>query len=593
MTQATAFYASQKINGVNFISPYPNAYLYTYRAGTDNLIATYKDQEGTENEQPLKLDENGSAVVFIVKGLAYKYVFKDDKGNVLGTFDNITQLAGADGGEPQPFNPTPEELEPYRGHRGAQGLSVIGEVGDEGPQGRRGADFYTAVQMINNQQIEIPAGISEVFITASGGGGAGANYSNCIFMYDFLSASQQTQQGNSELHLSYKYSNESGAQVYQSKNLQRQQDRDLAALYFLPGSGFAGQSTYRYKFTFDDNTIDHKVQAYIGNGGQHSTITSNLNGGNGTSTKIYIDDKLILELAGGVGGKQQFPYVSTAYTAAPSYTIYENQGMNHGTIYLKLTMGTGADTGYNRSRNFWNQNDNGNTDWFYTSYYKSNGSLWDNTPIYVAAYFREQGVQVSNGGNTTAAFPLKQTDNLKGEQSVFLNYYTSYQSYTNDPQGRDLYNSKKGVNPNTVVGYGCGGDCGYNYYFSPRDQNLNISTYGYTIPLMDMISAQYIYFADKTYLQGLGENLLKNFEPRVGDAVAYSPGIKTGSVPDGYWDSIDRLISNIKSKGLVYQGPGFYKLDYLTLKGANNVNAFGDNGQPGFVLLEYGNITEK
>lgn len=577
--KATAFYFNQKINGYRFHTPYKDAIMYTYEAGTTTLADTYSDSEGTLNSNPIQLSSEGSANVFIEQGKAYKYVFYKNGENI-AQYDNIKQLIGEDGGPPAPFNPTPEELAKYVGRDGVQGLSVIGPEGKIGKTGRQGPDFYTAVSMINNQEIEIPESITEIFITATGGGGAGANYTNCIFLYDVLSSRQTS--GN-ELAANYKYSEDSTT-IYQSKNASRQQDRDLAGLYFLPGSGYAGQSVYRFKYTFSDTTKSHKIQTYIGNGGKHSTTLGNLNGGNGESTKIYIDGKLVLELAGGVGGKQQMPSQTVPFVNIASYNVTENQGANTGVIYLKLTMSQ-----YDvRSQNDFFNNNAGNTVFYETSYHKTTGNLWTNTPIWVQLYFKEQSVIV--GANYSCAFPLSQTDNLKGGENVFSTYYNQYQSYNNGSMPW-MSNSKKTTNG--MIGKGAGGDCAYNYNQNAREQSLSISTFGYVQPMINWLSVQRFYFAEKTYLQKIGENILNNFEPYAGEASAYTPGVQKGPTDD-YWNSIDALITNLKNKGFVFQGPGLYMLNTNTvdLRGYNNADAFGDDGQDGYVLVEYGNLKD-
>lgn len=585
MSKATAFYFSQKVKDNNFHTPYANCYLYTYRAGTNTLIDTYKDQNETPNTNPILLDEQGSCTIFIAKGLSYKYVFKDAIGNTLATYDNIKQLAGADGGQPAPFNPTPEELEKFRGRPGVQGISVIGPDGEPGDQGLRGPDFYTSVQMLNNQEIQIPPGISEIYITASGGGGAGANFTNALFIYDVLSTTQQDQNDQSILQVVYK----DQSNINTSKNKNRHKDRDLAAIYFLPGSGYAGQAIYRYKIVFDDNTKYHTVQAYVGNGGTKSTSTTNLNGGNGSSTKIYVDDKLVLELAGGVGGKQQIPYLTNTFQAVSTLTIQENQGLNSGYLYVKLNMNKNS-----KQQNFYRENTRGDTDWADTSYYKKTGNTFTVQDISVKLYFREQGFNFN--ANYASAFPIKEIKNINGEKSIFDDYYSSYQKLTQESNtGNNLVNSKKTVNQNTSKGYGAGGDCAYNYYFSKSNQVVGLSTFGLTSYMLNVVSSFDFYFADKEYMKSVGQTLLKEFEPNAGDAEAYSPGITT-SIPDTFFNSLDVMITELKQRtgGLVFEGPGLYRIPtkFLETPGANNPDSYGDYGQPGFAIIEYGNITE-
>jgi hypothetical protein len=66
--------------------------LYTYQAGTTTPLATYTDQtEGTANANPVILDANGEALVWIGSN-SYKFVLKDSSDVTLYTWDNIAAV---------------------------------------------------------------------------------------------------------------------------------------------------------------------------------------------------------------------------------------------------------------------------------------------------------------------------------------------------------------------------------------------------------------------------------------------------------------------------------------------------------------------
>ena len=65
--------------------------LYTYAAGTTTPLATYTDHTGnTENTNPVILDSNGEAEVWIPNTTNYKYILKDADDVTLYTVDYIS-----------------------------------------------------------------------------------------------------------------------------------------------------------------------------------------------------------------------------------------------------------------------------------------------------------------------------------------------------------------------------------------------------------------------------------------------------------------------------------------------------------------------
>lgn len=70
-------------------APLAGGKLYTYAAGSLTPLATYTDQGGgTENANPVILDANGSANVWLAQA-SYKMTLKDSEGNIQWTVDNI------------------------------------------------------------------------------------------------------------------------------------------------------------------------------------------------------------------------------------------------------------------------------------------------------------------------------------------------------------------------------------------------------------------------------------------------------------------------------------------------------------------------
>ena len=63
----------------------------TYETGTANRLATFTDQGGlTENDNPLTLDTNGQADIWLLPNTQYRFVIKDSDGVILDTVDEIT-----------------------------------------------------------------------------------------------------------------------------------------------------------------------------------------------------------------------------------------------------------------------------------------------------------------------------------------------------------------------------------------------------------------------------------------------------------------------------------------------------------------------
>lgn len=70
-------------------APLAGGKLYTYEAGTTTPKATYVDRNGTPNTNPVIMDSEGYADVWIDSGY-YKFVLKDSLDNVLWTKDQLS-----------------------------------------------------------------------------------------------------------------------------------------------------------------------------------------------------------------------------------------------------------------------------------------------------------------------------------------------------------------------------------------------------------------------------------------------------------------------------------------------------------------------
>jgi hypothetical protein len=72
-------------NGV----PLAGGQLFSYVAGTTTPQATYSNPSGTTNANPVILDANGYADVWLNPAVPYKFVLEDANNNVLWTVDNV------------------------------------------------------------------------------------------------------------------------------------------------------------------------------------------------------------------------------------------------------------------------------------------------------------------------------------------------------------------------------------------------------------------------------------------------------------------------------------------------------------------------
>lgn len=73
--------------------------VHTYLGGTtDTREVTYSDNAGIENSNPVILDDNGEANIYLDDGVVYKFVIETDQGEIYDVQDNITSDGGVTSG---------------------------------------------------------------------------------------------------------------------------------------------------------------------------------------------------------------------------------------------------------------------------------------------------------------------------------------------------------------------------------------------------------------------------------------------------------------------------------------------------------------
>lgn len=583
MIKATNFYSNMFDK---FKTDLPNGKLNVYLENTTTYADTFKDSAGTiPNSNPIILDGKGECSVFFNQDITVDYIIEDAEGVVQYEFYGLRQLMGKDGGEPAPFDPTPEELEKFRGRPGIQGRSTIGPDGFDGARGQKGYPFYSNVTLTSNQEFTVPVGVPEVFITASAGGGAGASWSPFFYLYDRLSTNQGPA---SQAPISLSYKLEEDGQVLQSRNETTQPTKDFVALTLAPASGFAGQSVFRKKISFSDTTKEHKINVFIGSGGVWSS--SNLNGGDGTSTKIYVDDKLEVELKGGAGGQQQLPMNGSSNVPDFGTAGYLrlNKGYNTNAFYVKLS------NPYFPSYSYI-ENNSGNSEWFKTQYRRKLNGIFEYKDVWIASYYKQV---LASSLKPKSCIPLVESDEIKGEFNTFLDEYSAYPFL-----GEAISMRSVGAGIKTIRsqgrGAGAGGDCAFQFNnLNNRDYRSTIEIYSNIVNQSASTSYQFILF-NKEELISMQKRLMMNFETR--DFMTYTPGIE--DIPannDPYWQSLNTMQTNLlgivnhnPQSIMLYTSSGFYQTNLLKIVQSEDLSiTHGDNGQDGYCYIEFGSLTD-
>src|SRR2546425_13013988 len=77
--------------------PLAGGFVHTYEAGSSTAHAAYSDNAGTPHANPIELDSEGRAVIYLASTLLYKFVVTDAAAMVLYTQDNVGLPAFVEG----------------------------------------------------------------------------------------------------------------------------------------------------------------------------------------------------------------------------------------------------------------------------------------------------------------------------------------------------------------------------------------------------------------------------------------------------------------------------------------------------------------
>lgn len=94
--------------------PLSGGKVHTYAAGTTTPLASYSDDSGTANSNPVILAVDGTATIYLTTGTEYKFVITDADDVLIYTQDNIAvtgigqfveSVTGLNTNNADPFNP--------------------------------------------------------------------------------------------------------------------------------------------------------------------------------------------------------------------------------------------------------------------------------------------------------------------------------------------------------------------------------------------------------------------------------------------------------------------------------------------------------
>jgi len=101
----TTVFLSPLGNGFNFATtgwlPLAGGKVYTYQAGTTTPMPTYTTADGdTQNDNPIILGVDGRPPqgIWLVQGMAYKFLLADSLDNPIQTYDDLTGINDISGG---------------------------------------------------------------------------------------------------------------------------------------------------------------------------------------------------------------------------------------------------------------------------------------------------------------------------------------------------------------------------------------------------------------------------------------------------------------------------------------------------------------
>lgn len=249
--------------------------VYTLVSGTGTPQATYQDHAATIlNSNPVILDGNGEAKIFLIPGVEYTISLVDSTDVTLWSYDGVRTPVGEDGDPGGPKGPDGDQ-----GPQGIQGIQgIVGIGGLAGNKGIKGQSFVTEVEFTaagSSTSWTVPDGITQIFITGIGGGGCGS-----------IPVVQVPVSGAAAPYFS--------------------SDPGLGLFYSSGGSGGPGQFAYRVPFSVTPGDI---LMVKVGAGGSASGFP------NGTPSSV-VGSGINLVGAGGQAGSPAQPTKSPSFPFA-------------------------------------------------------------------------------------------------------------------------------------------------------------------------------------------------------------------------------------------------------------------------------------
>ena len=564
MAQATTFYLPFFNTGV------PNGKLYTYITNTDTPAPTYSDSTGTLNDNPITLDNDGKCVLYIDSDITYRYVLYNEDGRQWDE-NNIAQLKGKPGAPGGPKGPKGD-----RGRVGNKGIS-----GPQGPEaynvpGDKGPPFLTQLKAVNNQNLIIPAGVDAVYITASAGGGGAASWSDYTYLVKSIYEDSPSQPNTYTLNAPFKRVSDGYTTFSNNANVFKY--IRFQTLSFMPGSGFAGQSVYRQRIPLD-KTRSNTLFINIGVGGGNDTTT--LNGLPGTDTTVYLNGNKVLELKGGLAGKNSFPMNDSQIPTLPTdgSAIRLNKGFTSG-----LIIGQYSDA----SRENYSTPLEGQKLFSFDTSYRANDGFGHVVIVPIKLSYYTPLTNYSANQSHTFLRTTRSIDQAKGGKGVFGEFITTYGPLDNWYSGYSFTGKKWTIKGgNDLEGWGAGGDVVWN----PSGTAQYQSYFGY---------AQGMFKSEVTNITTFDKTVIQNAFISYCNLFRYADSAVTGTTSSPspadatFWSGVDAVQTIIDSNPSTYKQvkkSGFYdKICVPNFKG--NPDFKGGKGVNGFVYVEYGAIKD-
>lgn len=562
MSKATLFYLPY------FKTGYPNSKLFTYLSGTDTPYPVYKDTTGLEHTNPVIMDNKGENIIYIDADVEYRYVLVDENDVVIYDMDNIAQLNG----EPGPKTTIKGETG-AKGKRGDQGQSGDpGPKGFTGDKGDKGLDYLNRIEVSTSGDYIIPIGTEYVYITASAGGGAGASWSNYFFVIKYKDDKR------SQYSVKPQAKREGETSALTTTNSLYFDYVKYQSFVFFPGSGFSGQSKYRYRVELNKD-IENTINVSIGGGGK--LIDGSLNGGNGGNTIISVNGNQVLFLQGGIGGENKFPINSSNVPLIPidGKPIQLNRGFENGMAIFQHSTNTtlSITTPTANQANF-----------SYNTYYKQKHSTLGYIEKGVAVSVWIPFISVAKNTMTGKGYYTNELKQSYGDNNIFGNNF-SYYSIQNNSTTTTAISLKTAIKTGiNNTGWGAGGAISYMirmYNSVPSDIMKGM------IPGQSLNSSTFVDLT-KTDVKNSIRNYMRNFT--LSDS--FEPGVT--EIPEiddqtGVWNIYDTVRASYEANTsyMMYKGVGFYE-NLNTVWATTRDDCKGGEGVPGFAIIEFGSIFE-